>query len=312
MGELRKDYILDRWVVISSKRGKRPHELRRVAVESTEGPCFFCPGNENLTPPEIGRVVKNGGWQLRWFENKFAALTPEGQPSIKTDNRFYTFASSYGHHEIVVETPRHDRQLAQLPADEIQEVLHVYARRIRELESKPNIAYVNVFKNHGYLGGTSIIHSHSQIMATAFVPQEIRDKLAAMRRFISCPYCSIIESEKNSGRRCFVNDEFIAFAPYASRYNYEVWIFPKTHIARLEEVNFSSLADILSKVLHKVHEGKLDYNMLIQYGPKGEDFHFHIEVYPRAAIWAGFELNSGVIINSVAPEHAARYYRGEL
>ncbi len=311
MGELRKDYVLDRWVIISTARGKRPHELQKAVTTVQPGQCFFCPGSESLTPSEIGRIVHNGGWQLRWFENKFAALKPEGQALPKTDNRFYTFAGSYGYHEVVVETPRHDRQLAELPVEDIDQVLHVYARRIVELESKPDVAYVNVFKNHGYLGGTSIVHSHSQIMATTVVPPELQNKLDSMRKFISCPYCAVVESEKNSGRLCFENADFVAFTPYASRFNYEIWVFPKNHIARLENVNFSGLADVVSKVLRKVHEGNLDYNMLVQYGPKGQDFHFHIEVCPRAAIWAGFELGSGIIINSVAPEEAAKWYRGE-
>ncbi len=311
MGELRKDYVLDRWVIISSARAQRPHELQK-SVTKQKGACYFCPGSESSTPAEIGRVVKNGSWQIRWFENKFPALKPEGQPSLHTDNRFYTSASAYGYHEVVVETPRHDRQLAQLSAEEIEEVLYVYARRIVELEKKPNIKYVSVFKNHGYLGGTSIIHSHSQIMATAILPPEIEAKLSAMRKFISCPYCNVIRSESNSGRKCFENDDFIAFTPYASRFNYEIWIFPKQHIPRLEDINFSALASVVRSVLKKVHEANLDYNMIVQYGPKGEDFHFHIEVCPRSAIWAGFEFASGIVINSVSPEDAAKYYRDEL
>ncbi|MCX6708752.1 MAG: galactose-1-phosphate uridylyltransferase [Candidatus Woesearchaeota archaeon] len=310
MGEVRKDYILDRWVIVSPKRGQRPHELKKPPIVET-GVCFFCPGSENLTPPEIGRVTKNGVWQLRWFENKFAALKPDGDFSFKSDNRFYSFSSAYGYHEVVVETPRHDRQLAQLSVDEVEQVLNVYARRIVELESKPNVAYVNVFKNHGLYGGTSIVHSHSQIMALAFVPPEIGEKISAMRKFISCPYCSIVRSEMNSGRLCFENSDFVAFCPYASRFNYEVWIFPKNHISRLENVNFAGLADVLVRVLKKVFDAGFDYNMFVQYGPKGEDFHFHVEICPRVAIWAGFELCSGVIINSVAPEDAAKFYRGE-
>ncbi len=311
MGELRKDYVLDRWVIVSSKRGKRPHEFKRADIKVQEGPCYFCPGSEHTTPPEIGRIVSNGSWQLRWFENKFPALHSEGNPVPATENRFYTSASAYGHHEVIVETPRHDRQLAQFNAEEMEQVLQVYARRIRELESRKHISYVNVFKNHGYMGGTSIVHSHSQVMATAVLPPEIREKIDAMRRFISCPYCSVVQSEKTSGRFCFENDDFVAFTPYASRFNYEIWIFSKTHASRLEEVNLSNLAEIFVKVLKKVQEAGWDYNVLVQYGPKGEDFHLHFEVCPRTAIWAGFELNSGIIINTVAPEDAAKYYRGE-
>lgn len=310
MGELRKDYILDRWVIISSARAQRPHELQK-SVTKQKGACYFCPGSESSTPPEIGRIVKNGSWQLRWFENKFPALKAEGNPAPKTDNRFYTSASAYGYHEVLVETPRHDRQLAQLSAEEIEEVLYVYARRIVELEQKPNIKYVSVFKNHGYLGGTSIVHSHSQIMATAVLPAEIAAKITAMRKFLSCPYCSVIRSESNSGRKCFENNDFIAFTPYASRFNYEIWIFPKQHIARMEDLNFSAFAEVLRKILLKVYESNFDYNLIVQYGPKGEDFHFHVEICPRSAIWAGFEFASGVVINSVSPEDAAKFYRGE-
>jgi len=308
MGELRKDYILDRWVIISPKRGKRPHQLQQSAKTEVKTD-FFAPGNEEMTPPEIGRVPKNGGWQLRWFENKFAALKPEGDPHIKTHNRFFTFADAYGHHEVIVETPRGDKQLAEFSAEGLEQVLHVYARRILEIEKKQDIVYVNVFKNHGYNAGTSLVHSHAQIIATSIVPPEIQKKLAAMRRFVSCPYCDIVQEEMKGKRACVENAEFAAFCPYASRFNYEVWVFPKHHIARFEDVNFTALAEVLSKVLGKLAETGLDYNMLIQYGPKGDDFHFHIEVCPRTAIWAGFEYASGIIINTVAPEDAAAFYR---
>ncbi len=309
MGELRKDYVLDRWVIVSPKRGLRPHELQKPVIK--EEKCFFCPANESLTPPEIGRVPRNGGWQLRWFENKFPAEKPEGQWNVVTHNRFYTFAGSYGYHEILVETPHHEMQLAQFSREDLELVLHVYARRILELEKKPHIKYVNVFKNHGFLGGTSIVHSHSQIIATAIVPPEVDEKCRAISRFMQCPYCAVIQSERNSGRFCFENNDFVAFTPYASRFNYEIWAYPKKHIARYEELNFAALADILSKVLRKVHEANFDYNMFVHYGPVGRDFHVHVEVCPRSAIWAGFELESGIIINSVAPEDAAKFYRGE-
>ncbi|MBI4146868.1 galactose-1-phosphate uridylyltransferase [Candidatus Woesearchaeota archaeon] len=307
MGELRKDYLLDRWVIISSGRGKRPHEIEKQEVEHVEK-CRFCPGNESMTPPEIGRVPKNGSWAVRWFGNPFAALNAEGQVSPKTDNRFFTFASSYGVQEVIAETPRHDRQLADLSVEEIEQVLHVYARRIVELEKFPNIEYVCVFKNHGLLGGTSLVHSHSQVWATGVLPLEVQAKLNAMARFLQCPYCAIVEKERKGSRLCFENEAFVAFAPYASRFNYECWIFPKQHVGRLEDVNFASLAVVLRQVLQKI--GRLDYNLLVFYGPKGRDFHFHVEVCPRVGIWAGFELGTGIIVNSVSPEDAAKYYRG--
>ncbi|MEM4242840.1 MAG: galactose-1-phosphate uridylyltransferase [Candidatus Woesearchaeota archaeon] len=311
MGELRKDYILDRWVFYSARRGKRPKELRQEQIVIEPKDCFFCPGNESLTPPEIGRT---GGkqWQMRWFANKFPALEPAGEAKPRTDNRFYTFASNYGYHEIIVETPDHQKQLELLSAKEICGVLGVYKERIKALEKKPGIKYVCVFKNHGYHAGTSIVHTHSQVMAIAFVPPAVREKIDAARRFIKCPYCDIVESERNSSRRCFENNDWLAFCPYASRYNYEVWIFPKNHIRTFDDItDVCSLAEILKQVLGKVAELNASYNLHVIYAPEGEDLHFHIEVIPEIAIWGGFERGSGAIINSVMPETAAAFYRGE-
>lgn len=309
MAELRKDYILDRWVLIAPKRGKRPHELE-LAETKHEDECRFCPGNEaKFTPNEIGRIPQNGGWAVRWVPNVFAALQPEGNAVIRTDNRFFTVSDGVGRQEVIIETPRHDKQLADLSQDEIEQVLSVYARRIVELENKDNIKYVSVFKNHGFQAGTSLVHSHSQVWASAVIPHDVQEKMSASSRFLRCPYCSVIDIEKKSDRRCFENNDFVAFAPYASRFNYELWILPKTHVARFEKLNLKSLAELLRKALQKV--GRLDYNLVITYAPKGHDFHVQIELLPRVALWGGFELNTGIIVNAVAPEDAAKYYRGE-
>lgn len=307
LGELRRDYILDRWVAIVPKRGQRPNEFvkrEEVAPHS----CFFCPGHEEMTPEEIGRIGTKKDWNVRWFENKFAAWTPEGNPARKTDNRFYTFASNFGQHEVIVETPTH-KQLAELSEKDIRLVLEAYNNRIKELSQKPNISYVQVFKNSGPDAGTSVLHSHSQVMATALPNPHVQEKVAARRKYVNCPHCDIIASEKNSPRKCFENSDFIAFTPYASRFNYECWIYPKKHTTEMEESTLAPLAEILKKVIAKVHKLNASYNLIITYSPKGEDLHFHIEVLPRISTWGGFELGTDIIINTVAPEDAAAYYR---
>ncbi len=312
MGELRKDYILDRWVVYSAGRGARPHEFKEAQVIAPEKVCFFCPGSEQLTPAEIGRIGTKEKWKLRWFPNKFAALEPVDPAEPRTDNRFFTWAHNYGYHEIITETPDHGRELADLDVSEIADVLKVYQNRIEELSKKPNIKYVNVIKNHGYHAGTSLIHSHSQVFATAIVPPAVREKISAVKKFISCPYCDIVAAEGKSERLCFENSDWLAFCPYASQYNYEIWIFPKKHIRTLSDVrDLSKLADILKKVLVRLETVKVSYNIYLTYSPAGEDLHFHIEIMPQIAIWGGFERGSGAIINSVLPESAAEFYRGK-
>jgi len=276
---------------------------------------MFCPGNEHLTPPEIGRIKRpDGSWSTRWFENKFGAVKAEGQSFLKLDNRFFKFSANYGYHEIIVETPRHGHQLEDFSPEELRATLEVYKNRINSLSILPNISYVAVFKNHGAAAGTSIIHSHSQVIATNFLPEAVLEEVRAARRFIECPYCKVLEIEKRSLRRCFENSSFVAFCPYASRFNYECWIFPKKHLLSLAECTPAQIADlsvIMHQVLAKVQELGSPYNYYLHYSPSKEDLHFHIEIIPRMAIWAGFEFCSGTAINSISPEDAAAYYRGE-
>lgn len=311
--ELRKDYILDRWVIISSVRGKRPHEFKKKWETEKVDVCFFCPGNEGMTPAEIGRIAGKGkSWKFRWFPNKFPAVEKEGQAEIRTDNTFYTFSNSYGVHEIIVETPDHDKQLWDLKAEDIKEVLKIYSQRITALSKEPGIKYVAVFKNHGKEAGTSIVHSHTQIIAINHVPKAVRDEVEASKGNGGCAYCKIIESEKGSHRRCFENDMFVAFTPYASRFNYEIWVFPKKHVKSTVDMDdrmLGQLAEIMAKILAKLKDLGCSFNYYLHYAPEGEDLHFHIEFAPRIANWAGFEFNTGTIINSVPPEDAAKFYR---
>lgn len=312
--ELRKDYLLNRWVIISESRGKRPHELKSQKKENV-GVCYFCPGNENLTPAEITRIEKNGKWKARVFQNKFAAVNHEGNPQIQTHNKYYTFASAYGSHELIVETPDHEKTLAHLSEEDIADILRLYAGRIEVLSKEPNIKYVSVFKNWGEEAGASIVHSHSQIISLNMIPPAIYDNIKAIKTYPGCcPYCEIISNEKKSERRCFENDSFVAFTPYASRFHYEIWIFPKEHMTdfdSFDERKFQDLSSILKKILVKLDSINAPYNLLVNYSPKGEDMHFHIEITPRLSIWAGFEFESSITVNSVSPEAAAKFYRGE-
>lgn len=311
--ELRKDYILDRHVIVSESRGKRPHQF--IGKEDIKvAQCYFCPGNENTTPPEIMRIPDGkGGWKIRVFPNKFAASELKGNYNIKTDNKYYTFSDAYGKHEVITETADHEKQLADLSEEDIKEVFSVYKTRTEEISKIEGIKYVSVFKNHGKEAGTSIVHSHTQIIAVNIIPQLVNDELNAIKKYPSCPYCEIIENEKKSYRRCFENDSFVAFTPYASRFHYEIWVFPKKHVNSITIMNDAMLLDlakIMKKILVKLAELGASYNYVLHYH-NDDAFHFHIEVLPRMAEWAGFEYSTNMAINSVTPEDAAKFYRGE-
>lgn len=309
MIELRKDYILNRWVIISEKRGDRPKQFKKIDVVKDDQLCYFCPGNENLTPPEIGRVEDNGKWKVRWFPNKFPAVGLF--PTLGKSKKPFEHLNAYGYHEVIVETNDHSKQLWDLSPQETAGILKIYASRIKELSKKKNVGYVVVFKNHGREGGTSIVHTHTQLMTVPMVPLIVQEEIKASRKGKQCTYCSVIKKEVKSPRFIAQNNDFVAFCPYASRFNYEAWIFPKKHITSLMQCNeaeLASLAEMLQKILGKIKTLDVSYNFLIHYGPKN-DLHFHIEITPRAAIWAGFEISSDIIINSVSPEQAAEFYK---
>ena len=319
MIQLRKDYILNRWSYVASDRGKRPKQFKKNKIKNQkkgkEEICYFCPGSENLTPPEIGRINdknKKNKWQVRWFLNKFPAVDESLKKEIETKNKFYTSGEAFGFHEIIAETPDHEKQLADLSAEEIAKVLEVYALRMKELSAKDGIKYVQIFKNSGAKAGTSLVHSHSQIIATNVIPSLVQEKINAVKKYDNCPYCDIIKSEKASKRFIYANNDFICFAPYAPRFNYEAWIFPKKHyknITALKETEFKNLAEIFKIILPKLEGADISYNFYLHYSPVGEDLHFHFVIAPRVNTWAGFELASNSFIVKTSPEDTAEFYR---
>ncbi len=146
--ELRKDYILDRWVIVSEDRGKRPMDyVENKEVKNKE--CIFCAGNEIKTPPTIYDVKINGEWKVRVIPNKFSAVDPNGNPNVETHNRFYTFAGDHGRHEVVIEVPKHNKNFGDIEIEDLCEVIRTYNIRIKELLKDEKVKYVCLFKNQG-------------------------------------------------------------------------------------------------------------------------------------------------------------------
>jgi len=314
--ELRKDYILNRWAYISEVREKRPSNFKFVQ-NSIEVPhpksCPFCIGAENQTPDEKGRVVESGRrkWLIRWVANKYSALELHEYGKILSENTFFKAYSPYGLQEVIIETPD-KKQMADFSHDHLVLILKVYNNRIEELSKIEGINYVMVFKNQGREAGASIIHSHSQVVAVGKVPALIAEEVKEFNTYQECPYCNVIEAERMGPRKVFENEDFVAFTPYAPRFNYEIRVYPKKHMRKLSELQneqYFNLADILKKILHKLQELNASYCFYIQYAPKDQDFHWHLEILPRLSNLAGFELSGGDGLIGVSPEDAANFYR---
>jgi UDPglucose--hexose-1-phosphate uridylyltransferase len=327
--ELRKDPVTGRWVIISTDRHKRPNDFvfERARIIGREH-CPFCPGHESLTPPEIMSYRQNGsapnapGWDVRVVPNKFPALQVEGTLDREGEGMFDRM-NGIGAHEVIIETPNHDRTLASMSEPEIERVLFAYRDRIGDLKKDFRLRYILIFKNHGAAAGATLEHTHSQLIALPIVPDFVREEIdGAQRHFAAkerCVYCDIVHQEIREGRRVILeNADVVALAPYAPRFAFETWLLPKRHGAQFEEAprhEYEGLARMIKAVLQRIDRALESpaYNLILHTSPFSEDtsetYHWHIELMPKLTKVAGFEWGTGFYINPTSPEEAARVLR---
>jgi UDPglucose--hexose-1-phosphate uridylyltransferase len=327
--ELRRDPVTGRWVIISTDRQKRPHDFRleRATILGRDN-CPFCPGHESLTPNEILSYRQNGGapnspgWDVRVVPNKFPALQVEGTLDRAGEGMFDRM-NGVGAHEVIIETPDHDRTLAAMSEAEIERVLWAYRERMLDLKRDIRLRYILVFKNHGAAAGATIEHTHSQLIALPIVPDFVREEIDGARRHFDvkerCVFCDIVRQDAADGRRIVVeNADVVALAPYAPRFPFETWLLPKHHGARFEEAprhEYESLARALKALLQRMDRALENppFNLIVHTSPFSEDtsavYHWHLEVIPKLTPVAGFEWGTGFYINPTPPEEAAHVLR---
>lgn len=302
--EIRKDYIQNKYVVIAPRRGRRPEMLQPRDIEFAKKICPFCP--KNLKKVKKLLITKINNDQITVIPNKY--------PAISLDN-----PQAYGTQEVIVETENHAKELEDLPQTHIAKLLWIYSLRTKAISKNKKIEYILIFKNSGGAAGASLIHSHSQIFATSFLPPHLFDKSQKTQeyklKYGTCVYCDVIKKESKSERLVWEDRHIIAFCPWAPMHNYEIWIMPKRHLDNVTNLNGRerlSFAKILKKILKKIRLLGLPYNYYFHQVIYDEDQHLYMKVIPRGSIWAGVEIGSGVIINPISPEEAAKYYRKGL
>lgn len=337
--ELRKDYLLDRWVVIATERGRRPTDFaKKRSSQATTNACPLCVGNENMTPPAVLLYLKSDDgitkdrdrddarrkdWLIRCVPNLYPAFSPPKiqDEQISTIQSTTSFGYAVGHHEVLVESPNHNEHPADAELHQLTHVVNAYVDRLRKLSSKPYVRYVSIFRNHGPEAGASLSHAHSQIIATPFVPTTIEKEIMTSRNYWSehgkCILCDIMQREITGPRLILDNDYFGVFTPYASVHPMEFWILPKRHNANMmdmrddEKVAFAStLKASLRALKDVVNDPPYNFGFHLSLSREDKDcYHWHLEVYPQLAIWAGFERSTGLYINTVQPETAAEALR---
>jgi UDPglucose--hexose-1-phosphate uridylyltransferase len=327
MTELRQNAITRDWVIVATERAKRPDQFRTAPSHPDLLPphredCPFCPNNEHLTGVEVYRLSDDRGWRVRSVVNKYPALSSEGDRLRHGDGLFRS-VSGVGFHEVIIEHPRHDVTTALLPVSDVADILKVYRQRYLAIRSDPRVAAIIIFKNHGHGAGTSIEHPHSQLAATPIVPHELRLRAQEAVRYFDdtgdCIFCKTLAEELAVGDRIVVESEhFVAFIPYAALSPFHTWIFPRRHTSSFDDITDAELADLaiaLKTVLAKLYYGlhNPDYNYVIRSIPTDEHqtdyFHWYIAIVPRVSLAAGFELGSGMFINTALPEDSAEFLR---
>ncbi len=341
MSELRYNRLKDTWSVIAEERAKRPHDYATHVHEEEIGDVKRCPfeyGNEFMTPPEVFAIRDENskpntpGWKVRVIPNKYPAVNPETEYKNLFDC-IYDKKTGFGYHEVIIDTPDHFKHIQNFEYEDFKNLFITFLERIKDISKDKRIRYIHVFKNHGKEAGKSLVHSHSQLIALPMIPKFIDTQIKQSREYFKekerCLLCDEIKFElKHKERIVYENQYFVVYCPYASLYPFEIRIIPKIHTHDFTEISdsiFDSLIDATRIAVRRLHKTLINppFNMVLYTSPpkrdipdnptyfyKIEEFnHWYLEILPRVAIHAGFELGTGYYINPTPPEHAAKYLR---
>lgn len=331
MIELRKDPISSRWIIINDSRDFQL-DLSENKKTEVSGVCPFCVGNENLIPRPIACYDKEGNrisvdskdWHIKVIPNNKPILTIEGNIIRKAEG-IYDKMKGVGAHEILIESQSHD--YIGLYNDKKNFVVDTLALqdRINDLKNDTRLEYILAYRNHVPDDGETVSHPHFQLVALPIIPRAVKIEMNTAKKYYDykerCLFCDIIDQEILSKKRIVMeNDAFVSFIPFASRFPFETWIFPKEHLFDYRILNDRSkledFAEITIGVIRKLHKAlgrNLSYTLMLHSYPLKENkmdyYHWHVEIVPRLMKYNGFDLISGMYVNPTVPEESAKFLR---
>ncbi len=337
MSNIRYDRIHDTHVIIAPERLHRPD--CNGTVSDTKVPelnCPFCEGNESMTPPEIFAIrepesfVNEEGWQTRVVPNLYKAV----QIEAPHEHHYGLFEhwEGFGAHEVIIDTPEHHTSMTQWSENAVIAWLKALRARVADLRRDQRIAYISLFKNEGEQAGSTQAHSHTQLIGLPLIPKVQRDDYQRNYEYYkhngNALFASEIKYEEEDGQRIVANHgDFTAYCPYASAYPFEVMISSKKALGQIDTLSDSSmeaLAPLLLSTLKKlkIQLGCFAFNLSIVTPPLqvnsvenellssvDDACRFAIRIMPRIYKFGGFEVSTGVMINPVSPEDAAKLLR---
>ncbi len=290
-------------------------------------PCPFCPGHEDddLTTLESYRLPAGLGdgdpnWAVRVVNNRYPAFVGH-EPMVVTHlGPVFTQATASGMHEVLILSPDHASSWADLSDAHAAVVMHALCDRMAYHATIPELRHSQAVVNYGREAGASIEHPHSQLLSIPFVPGEMANELAGFARFQgNCLLCAVADAEESAGHRAVhVDDEIAVICPFWSGTPYEMLVIPRTHEPHLYQARGQDLEAVgraIRRALAALRDrmGDIAYNVFFHSAPfrVSGDYHWHAHILPKATTRGGFELGSGVLINVVEPEDAARDLRPE-
>lgn len=306
---------------MSPDRAERPSAfLPRSAVvqADTERPCPFCAGNEEATPPALESYGPSGAWVVRVVPNLFPVFEGDDPFIVNHVGPVFTEATAGGIHEVLVLSPEHGMDWSMLGDHQATLVMAAIRDRMDEHCHTPSLRYSQAIVNAGREAGASLEHPHGQLLGMSFVPREVVDERAGFSRFVGgCLLCATVEAEEQAGHRVVLADErVLVVCPYWSGVPYEMLVIPRTHGLHLHRSGPADLTAVglaLRDVLARMRQilGDIAYNLVFHTAPyrAGDPYHWHVHIWPKLTSRAGFELGTGMLINIVAPELAARDLR---
>ena len=320
MGDMRKDYVLEREVIVHPSTKKKTDAKK----------CPYCPGNESMTNPSLLSLVARDGmlqrlqdsddefvknWSVRVFESKEPIVSIETENTY-TDRPLYT-EPAFGYHYIVVASPKHKETLATIDMEQWSNVLVVVQDRLRWLYTQKGVTYVSIFVNHGKESGSNVEQAHIHMVSFSTLPPRIDEEAEATHQILNekgvCTMCQVVTTETNGPRQILQTEGFIAFCPWAPSYPFEFWICPKKHSTSFSKITQKEINDV-SLILRATLGGltkeikDVSFNLAFHLSPEKKNsrqIHWHIEVYPITEHWSGLERGYGVFLNTISPEKAA-------
>jgi UDPglucose--hexose-1-phosphate uridylyltransferase len=325
--ELRQNAATREWIIFAPERAHRRDEFESAPLARTiaafDAQCPFCPGNEVNTPGESLRYLNaDGSWQVRAFPNRYPVMEPDGHPTRQGD-LFHRRLAATGCHELIADSPRHDMTLALMEPSQVRLVVLAWAERVRVLRALPGTDHLVVFKNHGAQAGTSLVHPHCQIVSLPVAPWQVRYRTEQAMRFYDdhgeCVFCRMLEQERTDGQRVVVaGQHFTAFVPYAAYSPFSAWLLPHRHtgcITQHDDAELDDLARVVRELLWRMYHKLRDpsYNLVLRLPSRDSVMsgycHWYIALVPRLGKSAGFEMGTGMFINTSLPENDAAALR---